>query len=128
MKPQKTGFRRLAGATRASIAGLKAAWQDEAAFRQELVVTILLTPAAVWLGSSPVERLLLIGSCWLVIVVELVNSGIESAVDRSGTEYDPLAGKAKDLGSAAVFVSLGLVLLTWLVIGWQRFSGSGAPV
>jgi diacylglycerol kinase (ATP) len=123
MKQQQTGFKRLYNAVFYSIAGLKAALKNEAAFRQECAITVVLTPVAFWLGQSAVERILLIGTCLLVLVIELLNSGIEAAVDRVGTEYDPLAGRAKDLGSAAVFVSLFLTLLVWVWIAWDRFGG-----
>jgi diacylglycerol kinase (ATP) len=121
MKPGQTGFKRLINATIYSIAGIRAALKNEAAFRQECAVTIVLIPAAFWVGQTAVERVLLIGSCLLVLIIELLNSGIEAAVDRVGTDYDPLAGRAKDLGSAAVFVSLLFTLLVWLLLGWERF-------
>jgi len=122
MQQKKTGFRRLGAALLNSVAGLRSALRTEAAFRQECALTLILIPAGYWLGQSAVERALLIGSCLLVLVTELLNSSIEAAVDRSGTDYDPLAGQAKDLGSAAVFVSLGLVLVVWGLIAWERFS------
>lgn len=120
-KPGNTGFRRILNATRFSIAGLAAAWQNEAAFRQECVLTIILFPVALWLGQDAVERVLLIGSCLLVLIVELLNSGIEAIVDRVGTDHHELSGRAKDFGSAAVFVSLILVLFVWGLIGIGRF-------
>jgi diacylglycerol kinase (ATP) len=123
MKQQQTGFKRLYNAVFYSIAGMKAALKNEAAFRQECAITVVLTPVAFWHGQSAVERILLIGTCLLVLVIELLNSGIEAAVDRVGTEYDPLAGRAKDLSSAAVFVSLFLTLLVWVWIAWDRFGG-----
>lgn len=120
--PHNTGIRRVVNAVRFSIAGLRAAWANEAAFRQECVAALVLVPLGVWLGQSAVERSLLIGSCLLVIVVELLNSGIETTVDRVSTEQHHLAGRAKDLGSAAVFVSIGMVFLIWGLIAWERFS------
>jgi diacylglycerol kinase (ATP) len=84
----------------------------------------VLVPAAVWLGETAVERALLIGSCLLVLIVELLNSGIEAVVDRVGTEHHRLSGQAKDLGSAAVFLSLLLVLVVWGLIAWARFAPS----
>lgn len=120
-KRTSTGLRRVVNATFFSLAGLRTAWRDEAAFRQELVLAIALVPAALWLGRTAVERALLIGSCFVVLIVELLNSALENAVDRVGLEPHPLAGKAKDLGSAAVFVSLALVLVTWGLIAWARF-------
>lgn len=118
-----TGLKRLIYATAFSLAGLKAAWRNEAAFRQELVLAIVLTPTAVWLGRNAVERALLIGSCWLVLIVELVNSAIEAIVDRVGSDHHELSGRAKDLGSAGVFMSLLLVLVVWGMIAWERFVG-----
>jgi diacylglycerol kinase (ATP) len=120
-KPGNTGLRRIFNATTFSLAGLRTAWRDEAAFRQELCLCLVLIPAAVWLGRTAVERSLLIGSCLVVLIVELLNTGIENVVDRIGQEQHRLSGQAKDLGSAAVFVSLVLVLVVWGLIGWQRF-------
>jgi diacylglycerol kinase (ATP) len=122
-KPGNTGLRRILNATSFSLAGLTAAWRTEAAFRQELLLAIVLVPAGLWLGRSAVERALLVGSCLLVLAVELLNSALEAAVDRIGLEPHPLSGRAKDLGSAAVFVSLVLVLVVWSLIAWERFGG-----
>ena len=120
--PQNTGMRRIVNATSFSMAGLRAAWVNEAAFRQECAAALILMPIGVWLGQSAVERGLLIGSCLLVIVVELLNSAIEAAVDRVSMDRHRLAGRAKDLGSAAVFVGIGIVFLVWGLIAWERFS------
>lgn len=120
-KPGNTGLRRILNATVFSLAGLRTAWRDEAAFRQELSLCLVLVPAAVWLGRTAVERSLLIGSCLLVLIVELLNTGIENVVDRVGQEQHRLSGQAKDLGSAAVFVSLILVVVVWGLIAWERF-------
>jgi diacylglycerol kinase (ATP) len=117
-----TGFRRLVNATFFSIAGLRAAWRNEAAFRQECALAAVLTPAAFWVGQTAVERSLLIGTCWLVLVVELLNSAVEAVVDRVGTDHHKLSGRAKDLGSAAVFVSLALTALVWGLVLWERFA------
>jgi diacylglycerol kinase (ATP) len=126
-KPGNTGFRRIFNATFFSLSGLRAAWQHEAAFRQELMLAVVLIPTGVWLGRTAVERALLIGSCLLVLIVELLNSGVEAIVDRVGLEPHPLSGRAKDLGSAAVFVSLALVLVVWGLIAWSRFGPTSAP-
>ena len=83
---------------------------------------LVLIPAALWLGQSAYERMLLIGSCLLVLTIELLNSAIEATVDRIGADLHELSGRAKDLGSAAVFVSLTLVVLVWSTIAWQRFA------
>jgi diacylglycerol kinase (ATP) len=123
-KPGNTGLRRIVNATFFSMAGLRAAWRDESAFRQELLLCVILIPTAVWLGRTAVERSLLIGSCLIVLVVELLNTGIENVVDRVGHEPHRLSGQAKDLGSAAVFVSLVLVLVVWGLIAWSRFGPS----
>jgi diacylglycerol kinase (ATP) len=123
-KPGNTGFRRIVNATFFSFAGLRAAWRNEAAFRQESSLCAVLIPAAFWLGTTAVERSLLIGTCLLVLIVELLNSGLEAAVDRIGAEHHDLSGQAKDLGSAAVFLSLVLVLVVWGLIAWERFAAS----
>jgi len=123
-KPGNTGLRRIVNATFFSMAGLRAAWLHESAFRQETVLCAVLIPAAFWLGQTAVERSLLIGSCLLVLIVELLNSGVEAVVDRVGEEQHRLSGRAKDLGSAAVFVSLALVLVVWGLIAWSRFGPS----
>ncbi len=120
-KPGNTGIRRILRATKFSAQGFRHAWKHEAAFRQELALTLVLLPIAFWLGQSPVERLMLIGSCINVLAVELLNSAIESTVDRFGNEHHELSGRAKDLGSAAVFVSLVIVVLVWATVAWQRF-------
>jgi diacylglycerol kinase (ATP) len=122
-KPANTGIRRILRATRYSAQGLAHAWQHEAAFRQELALTVVLSPIAFWLGRTALERTLLIGVCLIVIIVELLNSAIEAAIDRHGDEHHELSGRAKDMGSAAVFVSLVLVLLVWVAFAYQRFSG-----
>ena len=81
---------------------------------------LFLIPAAIWLGQTAIEHLLLIGSCLLVLLVELLNSAIEATVDRIGEEHNELSGRAKDLGSAAVLISLVIVVLIWATIAWQR--------
>lgn len=121
-KPGYTGARRLIHATRFSVRGFGHAWRHESAFRQEVTVTVLLTPLAIWLGGDNVERLLLIGSWLLVIVVELLNSAIEAAIDRVGHEHHELSGRAKDLGSAAVMTSLLLAAAVWGILLWERFA------
>jgi diacylglycerol kinase (ATP) len=121
-KPQNTGFKRIVNATFFSCAGLRAAWRNEAAFRQECALAIVLTPAAFWVGDTAVERSLLIGTCWLVLIVELLNSAVEAVVDRVGTDHHKLSGQAKDLGSAGVFVSLALTALVWGLIGWEKLA------
>ena len=126
-KPGNTGIRRVINATLFSFAGFRAAWRDEAAFRQELMLCVVLVPLGFWLGRTAVERSLLVGTCLLVLIVELLNTGIENVVDRFGGEHHKLSGQAKDLGSAAVFVSLMLVLVVWGLIAWSRFGPNAAP-
>jgi diacylglycerol kinase (ATP) len=119
-KPGNTGIRRILRASRFSAQGLAHAIRNEAAFRQELVLTVLLIPLAWWLGQTIYERVLLIGVCLIVLIVELLNSAIEAAVDRHGDEIHELSGQAKDMGSAAVFISLVLVALVWGGVIWHR--------
>ena len=118
----ETGLRRIVSATFNSLAGLKAAWQNEAAFRQECALTLVLVPAAFWVGRTPLEIALLIGSCLLVLIVELLNTAVEATVDRVGMEHHQLSGRAKDLGSAAVLISLLLLGLIWGTIAWTNFA------
>jgi len=120
-KPGNTGIERIVRATRYSAQGLAHAWRHEAAFRQEIVLLLVMTPVGLWLGASPVERTLLIGSLVLVLIVELLNSAIETAIDRVGSEDHELSGRAKDLGSAAVMLSLLLAGAIWATVAWQRF-------
>lgn len=120
------GWRRLVNATRYSIAGFRAAWINEEAFRQELILTLALLPAAFWLGRGPLEYALLIGSCLIVLITELLNSAVEALTDRVGTEQHELSGRAKDLGSAAVLLSLVLVVLIWGAIALDRFALNAA--
>ena len=112
-KPGATGITRIINATGYSMKGLKSAWINEAAFRQELVLVLALMPLAGWLGNSLNEILLLICISWLVVIVEILNSAIEAVVDRVGSEHHELSGRAKDLGSAAVFIALALNALVW---------------
>ncbi|MGH8726521.1 MAG: diacylglycerol kinase [Burkholderiales bacterium] len=112
----KTGLRRLLNATQYSLAGLAAAARHEDAFRQELILLLLLTPLALWLGDSGIERALMIGSLILVLIVELLNSAVEATVDRISFESHRLAKRAKDIGSAAVMLSLVNAGLVWLLI------------
>jgi diacylglycerol kinase (ATP) len=96
--------------------GLTGAFREEAAFRQELLLAVLVVPLGLWLGRSGVERALLVAPMILVLVVELVNSAIEATVDRIGFERHELAGLAKDIGSAAVFMSFVLLATVWLLV------------
>ena len=99
-----------------SIAGLRAALRKEAAFRQEVILFVVLAPLAFWLGRNGIERALLLGSLLLVLIVELLNSAVEATVDRISKKHHRLSGRAKDMGSAAVYLSLLLAALTWLLV------------
>lgn len=109
------GFTHIIKATGYSLQGLKWALQ-ETAFRHELILAIILLPLACWLGESKIEIILMVSSVLLILVVELLNSAIEAVVDRISTEHHPLAGRAKDMGSAAVFLTMIICALVWLVI------------
>ncbi len=120
-KTERKGLRRILWANYYSYRGIVAACRHEAAFRQELTAMLIMLPFAFWLGETAVQRILLIAPCILVIIVELINSAIEAIVDRIGSEMHELSGRAKDMGSAAVFLSLLLVLMSWGLIAWHRF-------
>jgi len=120
-KPGTKGLKHILQAGGYSMKGLKAAITHEEAFRLELIAMVVMVPLAVWLGQNAVEYALLIGSLLLVLIVELINSALEAVVDRVGVEHHELSGRAKDIGSAAVFVALMNVLLIWGVIGYARF-------
>jgi diacylglycerol kinase (ATP) len=117
-KPNGSGFSRLIKATHCSILGFKAAYKHEAAFRQELLLIILLTPIAFFISQSFADFVALMVVMLLVLIVELLNSAIESVVDRIGLERHELSGRAKDLGSAAVTLALSIAGLVW---GYQLF-------
>ncbi len=110
---QHTGLRRISNAIGYSWQGLKACYQHEAAFRQELLLCLVLMPIALWLGDNGIERALMIGSLFLIVIVELLNSSIEAVVDRTGTEFHELSGRAKDIGSAAVLISIVNASVIW---------------
>jgi diacylglycerol kinase (ATP) len=109
----KTGLRRLINAFGYSLAGLKAAYKNEDAFRQETVMAVVLIPLALYLGTSPMMRAMMIGAVLLVMIVELLNSSIEATVDRISLENHRLAARAKDIGSAAVLMSLLNLAVVW---------------
>ncbi len=113
---------RILKATMWSMQGLKAAWLHESSFRLEVYLLVVLAPLAIWLGQDGIERSLLIGSCLLVLAGELLNSAVEALIERYGPEYHELAGRAKDMGSAAVFVLMVNVLLCWsFILGPRLF-------
>jgi diacylglycerol kinase (ATP) len=118
----RTGLDRVWHAAGFSFAGLRAGW-GETAFRQEALAAVILLPASFWLGRGWVETALLAGSVLIVMMVELLNTGIETAVDRIGPEWHELSKRAKDMGSAAVLLSLVLCSGIWAAALWQRFSG-----
>ncbi|MFT4249415.1 MAG: diacylglycerol kinase [Pseudomonas sp.] len=104
-----------------SFQGLRAAWLHESSFRLEVYLSVVLVPLALWLGQTPVERVLMTGSLLLVMAMELANSAIEAVIERYGPEHHELAGRAKDMGSAAVFVLMMNVLLCWGLILLPRY-------
>ncbi len=117
-----TGLKRIFNASKYSMQGFKAAWKNEAAFRQELILTIILSVIALFLPDlSLLDRFLLIVFPWLVMTVEILNSAIEAVVDRIGDEWNELSGRAKDLGSAAVFIMLMVTVVDWIVILVARY-------
>jgi diacylglycerol kinase (ATP) len=119
----RTGLDRVIRAAGYSIAGLRSAYGGESAFRQEFWLAAFLVPIAFWMGRGWVEVVLLSGSVVLVLIVELLNSGIEAAIDRVSFEWHDLSKRAKDLASAAVFLSLLMCAGIWLSALWQRFAG-----
>jgi diacylglycerol kinase (ATP) len=104
-----------------SLKGIGAAWRVESSFRLEVYLFIPLAPPALWLGATPVERVLLLGSLMLVLAAELLNSSIESVIARYGDDHHELTGRAKDMGSAAVFVLMLNVLMVWGVLLAPRY-------
>jgi diacylglycerol kinase (ATP) len=123
VNPQKArkGLNRVWHALGYSVAGLRAGWH-ETAFRQEAMASVLMLPAAFWLGRSWVESVLLAGTVVLVMIIELLNTGIETAIDRIGPEWHDLSKRAKDMGSAAVLLSLLLCAATWSLAIFQRLT------
>lgn len=123
-KPAAGGLRRIINATGYSLQGVRSAWRHEAAFRQELTLVAVAVVLATVIADGWLTWLLLVGSGLLVLIVELLNSAIEAVVDRFGEEWHELAGRAKDMSSAAVMISLVLMGLTWILVLWDRFIGS----
>ncbi|MEZ5557299.1 MAG: diacylglycerol kinase [Pseudomonadales bacterium] len=121
MKPGHQGLKHVSHAFVYTVRGLDAAWRNESAFRQECVLALLLLPCAFLLGESLAQTALLVAVLVLVLITELLNSAIEAVVDRISTEHSELSGQAKDMGSAAVALSLLLVPLTWGLVAAQRF-------
>ncbi len=115
------GLKRIINAFGYSLKGFRACFRHEEAFRQEVFVLIPLLPLGIWLGNNGVERALLVGSLLIVPLTELLNSAIEAVVDRIGQERHKLSGRAKDIGSAAVFLSIVLALSVWFLILLPRY-------
>ena len=121
MANNTTGLTRIIKATGYSWKGFRAAWINEAAFRQEGVASVLAIIIACWLDVDAITRVLLIGSVLLVMIVEILNSALEAVVDRIGSEYHELSGRAKDMGSAAVLLAIFVALITWGMLLWAHF-------
>jgi diacylglycerol kinase (ATP) len=122
VKTGLTGLTRIFAAGNNSLKGIRDAWVHESAFRQNVGLSIVLLILSVWLAETTVEWLLLIFPLFLLIIVELLNSAIESTVDRIGAERHTLSGRAKDMGSAAVFFCLVLIAIVWLSMAWSKFN------
>lgn len=121
MKPGLTGIDRVIKASGNSFRGIRDAFRHEAAFRQELLLSVILLPLSFWLAQTVLEWLLLITPLFVLIIVELLNSAVENTVDRIGTQRHTLSGRAKDMASAAVMFSLVFLAVVWLSIAWNRF-------
>jgi len=119
-RQKPTGLIRLVNASGNTWKGYVGAFREEAAFRQELALCVVLFPLGLWLGQNGIERALLVGPIFIILIVELLNSGIEATVDRIGLERHQLSGLAKDLGSAAVFTSFALLAVVWALVLFDR--------
>ena len=122
MIPKRKGIMRLIYATHYSLNGLRAAFQSEAAIRQEIMAMVVLIPIACFLDVTHVERLLLIMSLFIVLIAELLNTAVEKLCDHVSTDIHVLIGRAKDIGSAAVFVSLLFAMITWITILYSHWN------
>lgn len=120
-KPDHRGLNHVFKAFFYSIAGFRAALKYEEAFRLELMAMVVMLPLGLWLGNSGIEKALLVGCLMLVLIVELINSAVEAIVDRVSVEHHALSGRAKDIGSAAVFMSLLNVAVIWGLVLYERF-------
>lgn len=118
---QNTGFKRVYNAFFYSMAGLASAWKNEAAFRQESILAIVLIPVAFWLGQNATQIGLLLLSIFIVLIVELLNSAVEATIDRISEEHHALSKQAKDIASAAVFISLVIFAVIWGLVIFERF-------
>jgi diacylglycerol kinase (ATP) len=115
------GLKRLVNAFFYSLAGFKAAWKNEEAFRQEILAGIIVVPAGFFLGTTGTQRAILILSYFIILLVELLNTAVEAIVDRVGMEKHELSGRAKDLGSASVLLSICVAVIVWAFVAWDRF-------
>lgn len=122
MANKTKGLKRIVNAAKYSLKGFKAAWRNEAAFRQESIATFIAIVIAFWLDIDAITRTLLISSVLLVLIIEILNSAIEAVVDRIGTDYHELSGRAKDFGSAAVLLTIILALFMWFLLLWSKIT------
>ncbi len=121
IEKKDTLIRHIMNAFVYTFAGLKAAWKNELAFRTEVIIILILTPVGIWLGRSTVEWALLIASCLLILITELLNSALEAVVDRIGPQRHELSKRTKDMGSAAAFISMVAAAVVWGIIAIGRF-------
>lgn len=117
----KTGLKRILNAFRYSCSGLKEAYRNEDAFRQEVLLAVILLPLAFWVSPEIIERALMVGSVLLLLIVELLNSAIEATVDRISLDDHPLAKRAKDIGSAAVLICIINLIVVWLLVLFGKY-------
>ena len=122
MKPGKSGITRIIEATGHSIRGLRACWRHETAFRQDVILSLILLALSFYVAESAAQLLALIAPLFLLVIVELLNSAVEAAVDRIGHEHHELSGRAKDFASAAVFLCWFLIATAWGVVAWTNFT------
>jgi diacylglycerol kinase (ATP) len=122
MKRDNNGLKGLIAATGYSMQGIRACWQNEAAFRADVVISAILFALSFFLAETVVQWILLVSPLVLIVIVELLNSAIENVVDRIGEEFHDLSGRAKDMGSAAVFFCWVVIGLAWLPIAWQNLA------
>jgi len=121
-KPGNTGITRIIKAFGFSMKGFRAAWKHEAAFRQELMLTVVLTPLAFVISETTMQLALLLLTLFVVLITEILNSAVEAVVDRVSDEQHKLAGRAKDMGSAAVFLSLVMTAVIWGLVIFERYA------
>ena len=122
MKRDSNELKRVVAATGYSLNGIRACWQNEAAFRADVIISVILLILSFFLAETIVQWILLVSPLVLIVIVELLNSAIESVVDRIGAEFHDLSGRAKDMGSAAVFFCWVVIGMAWLPIAWQNLS------